>query len=65
MNRCPIKMLEKFLLERGIMPEPERDQIHKTISEEIEEAVEFAKKSPYPNEDEVLDDVFKQACGSF
>jgi len=31
MNRCPIKMLEKFLLEHGIMSELERDRIHKAI----------------------------------
>jgi len=59
MNRCPIKMLKKFLLEQGIMSELERDQIHKAISEEIEEAVKFAKESPYPDENDLLHDVFK------
>ena len=59
MNRCPIKMLEKFLLEHGVMSELERDQIHKAISEEIEEAVKFAKESPYPDENDLLHDVFK------
>jgi len=59
MNRCPIKMLEKFLLEHGIMSELERDQIHRAISEEIEEAVRFARESPYPDENDLLHDVFK------
>jgi TPP-dependent pyruvate/acetoin dehydrogenase alpha subunit len=59
MNRCPIKMLEKFLLEHGVMSESERDQIHKAISEEIEEAVRFARESPYPDENDLLHDVFK------
>lgn len=58
-NRCPIKMLEKFLLEHGIMSELEIDQIHKAISEEVEEAVEFAKESPYPDENDLFHDVFK------
>ena len=59
MNRCPIKMLEKFLLEHSVMSELERDQIHKALSEEIEEAVKFAKESPYPDENDLLHDVFK------
>ena len=59
MNRCPIEMLENFLLDHGIMSKLERDQIHKAISEEIEEAVKFAKESPYPDENDLLHDVFK------
>jgi pyruvate dehydrogenase E1 component alpha subunit len=58
-NKCPIKMLEKFLLKHGIMSEYERDQIHKAISEEVEEAVKFAKESPYPDENDLFKDVFK------
>lgn len=59
MNRCPIKMLEKFFLEHDIMSKLEMNQVHKTISEEIEEAVNFARESPYPDENDLLQDVFK------
>ena len=59
MNRCPVKMLERFLLEHGIMSKLERDQIHKVISEEIEESVTFARESPYPDESDILRGVFK------
>jgi pyruvate dehydrogenase E1 component alpha subunit len=59
MNRCPIKMLEKFLIGQGLMHELERDRINKAVSEEIEEAVTFARESPYPNENELLNGVFK------
>jgi pyruvate dehydrogenase E1 component alpha subunit len=59
MNRCPAKMLEKFFLEYHILSEPEMDQIRKTVSEEIEEAVNFARESPYPHENDLLKDVFK------
>ena len=60
MNRCPIKMLEKFLLERGILSESETSQIHEAITEEIEEAVRFARESPYPDGNDVLHDVFTE-----
>ena len=59
MNRCPIKILEKFLLGQGLMSESERDRISKAVSKEIEEAVTFARESPYPNENELLNGVFK------
>ncbi len=59
MNRCPIKMLERYLLEHDIMSELEMGQIRKTISNEVEEAVEFARESPYPDENDLLHDVFK------
>lgn len=59
MNRCPIKMLERFFQEHSIMSELERDQICKAISEELDDAVKFARESPYPDENELLEDVFK------
>ena len=59
MNRCPIKALERFLLEHDILPEPERIQIGEGIDKEIEEAVVFARESPYPDESELLNNVFK------
>jgi len=59
MSRDPIKVLEKFLLEHGFMSELERDQIHKAISEEVEKAVKFARESPYPDENDLLHNVFK------
>jgi len=58
-GRCPIKMLEEFLLDRSIISKLERDQFHKNIGGEIEEAVTFAKESPYPDESSILDDIFK------
>jgi TPP-dependent pyruvate/acetoin dehydrogenase alpha subunit len=45
MRRCPIKMLEKFLLEHGFMSDLENDQTHKAVSEEIDEALKSARES--------------------
>jgi TPP-dependent pyruvate/acetoin dehydrogenase alpha subunit len=59
MNRCPVKMLERFLLGHGIMSELERDKMRKAILEEIEESVTFARESPYPDENDILSGVFK------
>ena len=52
LNRCPIKMLEEFLLKHSIISELEKLRIYATIEKEIEESVVFAKESPYPDPDE-------------
>ncbi len=59
MNRCPIKTLEDSLLKHGIISETAKIQLYKSIEKEIEEAVIFAKESPYPDESELLNNVFK------
>lgn len=59
MDRCPIKALESFLLKHGIVSESKKIQIRGRIEEEINEAIVFAKECPYPDEDNLLGDVFK------
>jgi pyruvate dehydrogenase E1 component alpha subunit len=56
MNRCPIKTLEEFLFKHGILSKKEKIQIYENVKSEIEEALTFAKESPYPdpNENESL-----------
>jgi len=60
MNRCPVKVLEEFLLKYDFVSESEKRNIYESIEEEIEEALVFAKESPYPDPDEKsFSDVFK------
>jgi len=59
MNRCPIKVLEGFLSGHDVLSESEKAQICEDIDKEITEAIAFAKESPYPDEGELLDNVFK------
>jgi len=59
MDRCPIKTLEGFLSEQGIVSKSEKDKIYRSIEGEIEEALAFAKASPYPDSNELLSNVFK------
>ena len=57
-NKDPIKLFEKYLLERNIATREELDAIWKRVTEEIEEAVKFAEESPYPSPEELYEDVF-------
>ena len=66
LNRCPIKALKEFLLEQGFISESEENKIHKSIEGEIEEALAFAKESPYPAHNDIsFNDVFKTKPISF
>jgi pyruvate dehydrogenase E1 component alpha subunit len=58
LRRDPIKQLRERLLKTSAMNEAEIQQIEKEVSSEIEEAVEFATKSPFPAPEEALEDVY-------
>jgi pyruvate dehydrogenase E1 component alpha subunit len=59
MSRCPIKALEKTLLERGLLSTAARAKLLKDVRREVEEALLYAKESPYPAPDEITEHVFK------
>ncbi|MDD5014988.1 MAG: thiamine pyrophosphate-dependent enzyme, partial [Atribacterota bacterium] len=53
-----ILKFEKLLLEKKIITDKEVENIRKRIEEEVEEVIEFARKSPYPKPEEALENVF-------
>ena len=57
-KKCPIKRYKKFLLDKNIISESEMTQIADQIDKEIEEAVIFGQNSPFPDKDELFDDVY-------
>ncbi|MDP2729857.1 MAG: thiamine pyrophosphate-dependent dehydrogenase E1 component subunit alpha [Dehalococcoidales bacterium] len=59
MDRCPVEALEEFLLKHKILSKAENIQIDKELNKEIETAVTFARQSPYPEENELLNNIFK------
>ena len=58
-ERCPLKTYKEFLLNHHIMSELEMNRIAKQIDDEIEEAVQFAKSSPFPDASELTTDVYR------
>jgi pyruvate dehydrogenase E1 component alpha subunit len=57
-NNCSLKSLEDYLLLEELMTESAKNSIEKNIEDKIEEAVKFAKESPYPEGDTVMDYLF-------
>ncbi len=56
--RDPIEMVKKTILDNKFATPEELDAINKRVDAEVEEAVKFAEESPWPNEDEVLKDIY-------
>ncbi len=60
-EQCPVKRFTALLLEKGAMTPEEMDEVRHSIEPELNEAVEFARKSPYPLPSRLLEDVYHEA----
>ncbi|MFQ6066595.1 MAG: thiamine pyrophosphate-dependent dehydrogenase E1 component subunit alpha [bacterium] len=54
----PISRMHKDLIKMGILTEEKGKRIENEVNTQIEEALEFAQKSPSPNPEDALSDVF-------
>jgi TPP-dependent pyruvate/acetoin dehydrogenase alpha subunit len=54
----PVPRFRNRILQSGVLDEAELDGIDKEISDEVEDAVQFALSSPFPDFDELYLDVF-------
>ena len=55
---CPLKRFRETLLKKGILARKDMDKFEAEIASEIEDAVTFAKESPFPDESSLLTDVY-------
>ena len=63
MVRCPIKTYKERLLTENVATDKELVIIEEDVKQRIEEAVDFAIKSPYPKEKEAFEDLFIEQEG--
>lgn len=56
--RCPIKTFREKLIADGVITEEKIDRLEKEITRQIEDAVEFAKESPYPQAADLEKDIY-------
>ena len=59
-KQCPLKKYKRNLISKNIVTSKEIEQISHNISIEIEEAVDFAKKSPFPPRNELEKFVYSE-----
>ena len=60
-SRCPIKRFHSFLVERGLFTDAELKSIEAEVVRTVDEAVEFARSSPYANPEDMLKDTWSLA----
>ncbi len=60
-ERDPILIHKQRLLEQGIATQEEIDQMESAVKQQIEDAVTFARESPYPEPSELFEDMFADA----
>ncbi len=59
-NDDPILRLKGYLLERKLSDNESLDKIDDEVKQEVNEAVDFAEKSPYPPLESIYEDVYSQ-----
>jgi pyruvate dehydrogenase E1 component alpha subunit len=57
-NHDPLRIWSRRLVEEGILTEEEIEELDVQAKEETNEAVKFAEESPFPQENEILSDVY-------
>jgi pyruvate dehydrogenase E1 component alpha subunit len=57
-NHDPLRLWSRHLVEEGILTEAEIEDIDVQAKEETNEAVKFAEESPFPEESEILANVY-------
>lgn len=56
--RCPVKKLEEYMLSNEAITREQIEVMSNEIETEIEEAVTFAKGSPFPTREQLFEDIY-------
>jgi TPP-dependent pyruvate/acetoin dehydrogenase alpha subunit len=57
--KCPIKTFKSRILKEKLVTKKDIERMEKEVRQRIEDAMEYAKRSPFPAGEETLEDVFK------
>ena len=58
MKKCPIKRFEGKLVSEKILTQPKIKKIWEGVQKEIDDSVEFANQSPFPEPQDLYEDVY-------
>jgi pyruvate dehydrogenase E1 component alpha subunit len=57
-QRCPIEKLKQLLTNEGLLTDLLCQQVEKEVMEQVNQAVQFAEESPWPELTDALEDIF-------
>src|SRR5829696_7398048 len=60
-QKDPIVRFEKYLMENGLLDEPEREEISERIKAEVAEASQYAEDAPFADPEDVLSGVYAES----
>ena len=63
LKRDPVKMFRTYLLDNGIADASILDQLEAEVLAEVEDAVQFAEDSPYPEPSVAFKDIYTESFG--
>jgi TPP-dependent pyruvate/acetoin dehydrogenase alpha subunit len=58
MEKCPIKRFEERLVEEKVLTKPKLKKIREEVQKEIDDSVEYANQSPFPEPQDLYEDVY-------
>ncbi len=58
-RRCPVKRLEKSLLEQGCATQAQLDAVHEQIRKDVAQAVQWVESAPYAEPPVALENVYR------
>jgi pyruvate dehydrogenase E1 component alpha subunit len=58
MKKCPIKRFEEKLIKEKVLNKNKMKHIREEIGKKIEGAVAFANQSPFPDPQDIFEDVY-------
>jgi len=61
-ERDPIVLLEERLLATGVLDRAGVDTVHDHVQQAVDDAIRFAKDSPFPEPDRLLEDVYTEVA---
>jgi len=57
-GKCPLKRFKEYLFKQKVLDKTKEQQIEAEVKEEIKRAVRFAEESPFPQPEEIFEDVY-------
>jgi len=63
-QRDPLALLERRMLEAGWITQEELERAAAALRQELDAAIEWAERSPYPDPSELLDNVYAPGAGA-
>jgi TPP-dependent pyruvate/acetoin dehydrogenase alpha subunit len=63
-QRDPLALLERRMLEAGWISQEELERAGAALRQELDAAIEWAERSPYPDPAELLDNVYDPGTGA-